>query len=90
MLMTFGQGQEMNLTFDTHNTSLAQHVVCIYQSSGHRATKLPEKFNVFPFSLKSLCIQNLLCRKIGQGQPKVMIYINYDGQESPMLYTKVR
>ena len=34
--MTFGQGQEMTLTFNTHNTSLAQHIVCIYQLSGHR------------------------------------------------------
>ena len=32
----FGQGQEMTLTFYTHNTSLAQHVVCIYHFSGLR------------------------------------------------------
>ena len=30
------------------------------------------------------------CRKIGQGHSRVIIYINYDGQESPMLHTKFR
>ena len=29
-------------------------------------------------------------RKIGQGHSRVIIYINYDGQESPMLHTKFR
>ena len=47
--MTFGQGQDMTLTFNTHNTSLAQHGVCIYQP---QATKLPEKFNVFTFFIE--------------------------------------
>ena len=28
------------------------------------------------------------CRKIGQGQPRVIIWTNYDGQESSMLHTK--
>ena len=28
------------------------------------------------------------CRKIGQGQPRVIICTNYDGLESPMLHTK--
>ena len=32
----------------------------------------------------------LTCRKIGQGHPRVMIYINYDGLASPMLHTKFR
>ena len=35
-LMTLGHGQEMTLTFSTHNTSLTQLFVCIYQLSGHR------------------------------------------------------
>ena len=30
------------------------------------------------------------CCKIGQGHPRVMIYINYDGPASPMQYTKFR
>ena len=42
-----------------------------------RATKLPEKSNVFTFfPLKSLCDHNRACRKIGKGQPKVIIYTN--------------
>ena len=34
--------------------------------------------------------QILPCRKIGHGHSRVIIYINYDGQESPMLHTKFR
>ena len=30
------------------------------------------------------------CCKIGQGHPRVMIYINYDGPASPMLHNKFR
>ena len=30
------------------------------------------------------------CRKIGQGHSRVIIWTNYDGQESPMLHTKFR
>ena len=33
---------------------------------------------------------NRPCRKIGQGHSRVIIYTNYDGQESPMLHTKFR
>ena len=28
------------------------------------------------------------CRKIGQGQPRVIIWTNYDGTMAPMLHTK--
>ena len=35
MFKTFGQGKEMTLTFNTHLSSSAQLVVCIYQLSGH-------------------------------------------------------
>ena len=49
--MTFGQGQEMTLTFYTHNTSLAQHVVCINQLSGHR---LQNFLKTWMFSLFSI------------------------------------
>ena len=40
------------------------------------------------FLQKSLCYQIRLCHKIGQGQPRVIIWTNNDGQESPMLHTK--
>ena len=35
-------------------------------------------------------LQNLLCCKTGQGQPRVIILTNYDGLESLMLHTKFR
>ena len=35
----------------------------------------------------ALSDQSLLCHNIGQGQPKVIMYINYDGQEFPGLQT---
>ena len=48
-----------------------------------------KKIHSFHFFLcKSLCFQNWLCRKIGQGHPRVIIWANYDGLESPMLHTK--
>ena len=54
-----------------------------------QATKCPLKSNVFTFfTLKSLCDQNYPCRKMGQGQPESMIYINYNRPESPILHTK--
>ena len=37
---------------------------------------------------KSLYYQIWPCCKIGQGQPRVIIWTNYDGLESPMLHTK--
>ena len=49
------------------------------------------KIHCFHFFLqKSLCYQILPCRKIGQGQPRVIICTNYDGLESSMLHTKFR
>ena len=32
----------------------------------------------------------LTCRKIGQGQPRVIILANYDGVKSQMLHAKFR
>ena len=67
----------MSLTFNTHISPLSQLV------SGHRL-KSSEKSTVFTF------YQIWPCRKIGQGQPTVIIWINYDGQESSMQHTKFR
>ena len=39
---------------------------------------------------KCLCYQIWPWPKIDQGHPRVIIWINYDGTESPMLHTKVR
>ena len=40
------------------------------------------------FPIKRTGDQILPCRKIGQGQPRVIIYINFVELESPMLHTK--
>ena len=37
---------------------------------------------------KSIRDQIWPCRKIGQGQPRVIIWTNYDGPKAPMLHTK--
>ena len=55
-----------------------------FQVTGYQTSWKIQCFHFFP--LKSLCNQNWACCKIGQGQPKVMIYINYDGKESPQCY----
>ena len=82
--MTLGQGQEMTLTVNTHISSLSQLV------SGHRLQKF-WKINGFHFFLQiSRCYQIWHFHKIGQGQPTVIIWTNYDGQESPMQHTKFR
>ena len=44
-------------------------------------------FHFFPS--QNLCDQNRPCNKLDEGQPKVMIYTNYDGSESLMLHTKL-
>ena len=51
------------------------------------------ELNAHFYSADSLWYQipdTLTCRKISQGHPRVMIYINYDGPASPMLHTKFR
>ena len=49
------------------------------------------KIHCFHFFLqKRLCYQIWPCRKIGQGHSRVIIWTNYDKQESPMLHTKFR
>ena len=46
-----------------------------------------KKFSLFSYR-KSLSYQIWPCHKIGQGQPRVIIWTNYDGQESSLLQTK--
>ena len=49
------------------------------------------KIHCFHFFLqKSLCYQIWPCRKIGHGQPRVIVLTNYDGLESPIVHTKFR
>ena len=70
--------------------SLAQLIVCIYQLSGHRLQWLLKnpRFSFFP--IEKDIFTNLTLHKIGQGQPRVIIWTNYDGLASPMLHTNVR
>ena len=52
-------------------------------------TIVSEKSIVLPFSpYKSIRNQIWPCRKIGQGQPRVIIYLNFVELESPMLHAK--
>ena len=49
------------------------------------------KIHCFHFFLwKSPSYKIWPCRKIGQGQPRVIIWTNYDGLKSPVLHTKFR
>ena len=63
----------MTLTFNTHLSSITQLVVCIYQLSGHRLLYFLKNplFSLFPIEKPKL--QNLTLRKIGQGQPRIII-----------------
>ena len=74
----------MTLTFNTHICSFFQLVL-------GRRLQMFWKINSFHFFLwKSLSYQIWPCREIGQGQPRVIIWTNYDVLESPMLHTKFR
>ena len=56
MLMTFGQGQEMTLTFITHLPSLTQLVVYMYQFACHRLLYFFEKSTGFTFSYRKVYV----------------------------------
>ena len=64
-------------------------ISCLYQPTFRsQASIVSEKSTVFNFSYEKPKFPNLTCRKMGQGHSRVIIYINYDGKESPMLHTK--
>ena len=73
--MTFGQGQEITLTLNTHSTSLTQiHVSYPYLPTFRsQATKLLERIKVFTVTKFDLDVKK--------------IYTNYDWPESLMLHT---
>ena len=66
-------------------------ISCLYlptfRSQASIVSKNPQ-YSLFPIEKPKF--PNLTCRKIGQGHSMVIIYINYDEQESPMLNTKFR
>ena len=67
-------------------------ISCLYLPTFRsQASIVSEKSTVFTFSYRKAYVSKFhLARKIGQGHSRVIIYINYDGQESPMLHTKFR
>ena len=80
--VTFDQGQRMALTFDIHLTSLT-HLV---KTWGCNSFKTNNNFHFFPY--KSLCDQIWPWRKMGQGQPRVIIWTTLVELPYTMLHTK--
>ena len=66
------------------------HIFIIPIGFWSQATKVLKNQQFSLFLQISLCYQIWHCHKIGQGQPKVIIWTNYDGQESSMWHTKFR
>ena len=76
----------MTLTFNTHRYSIR----CLFQLTFRPlAAIVSEKSTVFTFSYRKALVTKFdPCRKIGQGQPRVIIYINFVELESPILHAK--
>ena len=85
--MILDQGQWMTLTIDIHIGSCTHLLNCIYQLWCHRLQKFL-KIPLFYFFPKSIRDQIWPCRKIGQGQPRVIISTNLVVHEHSMLHTK--
>ena len=73
-----------------YSHTFIRSISCLYLPTfRQQASIVSEKSSVFTFSYrKSLSFQISPCCLIGQIQPRVIIYTNYDGLESPMLHTK--
>ena len=83
--MTLGQGQEMALTL-TILTSF--HLLNLFSVSTYfQATGCNSFWNI-QFSLFLVSYKIWPCCKIGQGHTRVIIWKNYNGQESQMLHNK--
>ena len=66
-------------------------ISCLHlPTSRSQAAIVSEKSTVFTFSHRKTFYQIWPCHKIGQGHSRVIIWTNYDGQESWMLHTKFR
>ena len=75
----------MTLTFHTLICSISCLQLTTFRS---QASRVSEKSTVFNFSYRKACYQIWPGCKLGQGQPWVNIWKNYDGLESQMLHTK--
>ena len=84
------QDQWMTLTVDIHIGSCTHLVNCIYQLLiiDYNSFWKIHCFTFFPY--KSIRDQIWPCRKIGQGQPRIIIWTNLAVLELPKLYTKFK
>ena len=75
-------------TREPHKPKFTHLVKYINQFTGHRLQKFQRIHHCGIFPYKSWSSEIWPCHKIGQGQPRVIIWTNYDGLESQMLHTK--
>ena len=86
--VTLVQGQWMTLTFDIH-TGSCTHLACsVYGNLTCFVHTVNNLCTSAFFPYKSIRDQIWPCRKIGQGQPRVIIWTNLVVLEHPMLHTK--
>ena len=66
------------------------HVWKCGRTDGRTPARVPSyKLTLWAFSSGELIMDQIWpCSKIGQGQPRVIIWTNYDRPESPMLHTE--
>ena len=78
----------MNLTFDTHSILLTYLAKCFKQLWDPRLQWFPKINEFYFFPYKSLCDQIWPWRKMGQGQPRVIIWTTLVVLPYTMLHTK--
>ena len=79
--------QTLTLIFIIHNPYL---IIKFTISTKFQVTGCNNFHHCHIFPNKSLSCKICPCRKMGQGQPRVIIWTNYKRLESPMLHTKFR
>ena len=82
--MPWGQGQKLTFTFHT----LISSISCLHLTTFRSQASRVSKNTVFNLFYRKACYQIWPCHKLGQGQPRIIIWTNYDGLESLMLHTK--
>ena len=78
----------MTLTFNILKGSCTHLVDCIYQFWYHRLQYFLKNPLFYLFPIQSIRDQIWPCRKIGQCQPRVIIWTNFVVLMHPMLHTK--
>ena len=85
MYIAPGQGQ----TTPLGSECLRKHIPHVTLAICSKLLPLNDFSNSF-FPYKSIRDQIWPCHKIGQGQPRVTIWTNFDGPKAPMLHTKAQ